>query len=90
MTKGKPRPAPLNRDPSQLRAYVSAIAELDAQIAEINKVKSDMYKEAAACGFPRPVMRDLTRMNFNGKLPESDIPSAYDGIINARGLAVST
>jgi len=76
----------VNRDYVQLRAYLAAIAELDADLAEINKAKSRLYREADACGFPRDVVRDLIRLNEKDKLPDEDIPSTYDGIINARGL----
>lgn len=76
----------INRDYDQLRAYLAALAELDVQIREINMAKSRLYQEAEACGLPRTVVRDLARMQENGRLPDKDIPSAYDGIIQARGL----
>lgn len=77
----------VNRDYTQLRAYLAAIAELSDQIRELNMEKSRLYQEADACGLPRAVVRDLARMQEAGKLPDKDIPSAYDGIIMARLLA---
>ncbi|UFK26709.1 hypothetical protein [Roseobacter phage RDJL6] len=76
-----------NRDYDQLRAYLAALAELEHQIDEINEVKGRLFREARACGFERPIVRDLLRMRQAGKLPDTDVPSAYEGILDARYMA---
>lgn len=80
----------VNRDYDQLRAYLALLVELECQIDEINEAKGRAFREAKACGFPRDVVRDLLRMKQDGKLDDLDVPSAFEGILSARGIAQKT
>ncbi len=43
----------------QLRAYVIRIERLEAEIAELNNDKKDIYAEVKACGFNKKALRKL-------------------------------
>jgi len=78
----------MNADYTQLRAYLAALAELEEKIKEINTEKGRLFREARACGYDRQTVRDLLRMKMDGKLPDKDVPSAYEGIVVARDLTI--
>lgn len=80
----------VNRDYDQLRAYLALLVELECQIDEINEAKGKAFREAKACGFPRDVVRDLLRMKQDGRLHDLDVPAAFEGILDARGLTQKT
>lgn len=45
----------------QLRAYVNRVERLEDEIKGLQDGKSDVYKEAKACGFDVPTLRKLIR-----------------------------
>lgn len=50
----------------QLRGYVKKIESLEAEIADLNSDKAEIYKEARAIGFCKKTMRKLISRRKQG------------------------
>ncbi|KFH18467.1 DUF2312 domain-containing protein [Brucella abortus] len=69
----------------QLRAYVTRIERIEAEVAELNDGKSEVYAEAKACGFDKKVMRKLIQRRRKGReaVEEEDaILELYEAAVN--------
>lgn len=45
----------------QLRAYIARIERLEAEVAEMNACKADIFKEIKSCGFCKDTIRKVVR-----------------------------
>ena len=77
----------------QLRALVERIERLEAEIAELNSDKSDIYKEAKSNGFDAKIIRKVVaarRKDPSDRQEEEALFDAYmaalepDGFVRAR------
>lgn len=78
------------RDYNQLRAYLAALGDLEDQLDAINTAKGVLFREAKACGFNRPIVKDLLRMRRAGKLHDLDVPAAFEGLVEAKRMSYKT
>lgn len=51
----------------QLRAYVKRVESLEEEVKDLNSDKSELYKEAKACGFDVPTIKKLVRRRRKDK-----------------------
>lgn len=62
----------------QLRAYVVRLKKIDAEIDDLQREKSAIYKEARALGFEKGLLRELINLQDGGRYDE--VIAAYLGI----------
>lgn len=74
----------------QLRSYVERIERLNVEIADANGAKSEVFKEAKACGFDVPTMRKVIQrrsMDRSDREESDALLELYEGALNGTSRA---
>jgi uncharacterized protein (UPF0335 family) len=71
----------------ELKQFVERIEHLEAEIADLNESKSEIYKEAKGRGFDVKILREVVRLRRKDHAERMEHDTVLDLYLSALGMA---